>query len=188
MGDPSAAPNDRRYSGEIERLRSPQRVEIMEVERVTQLTLDGITAASLLDVGTGSGLFAEAFAAKGLSVAGVDLREDMLEAARQYVPSGEFRLGQMESLPCADSEFDLLFMGHVLHEADDLVQALREAYRVARGRVVVLEWPPVAQEFGPPLDHRLRHEQVSEAATQAGFTHLEAINLTHLVLYRLEKR
>ncbi|MBE2270633.1 MAG: class I SAM-dependent methyltransferase [Anaerolinea sp.] len=177
--------NDRRYGGEIERLRSPQRLALMEVERVVELALDGIAAQSALDVGTGSGLFAEAFAARGLTVAGVDLRDDMLEAARQYVPGGDFRQGRMESLPFEDVEFDVVFLGHVLHEADDLVAALREAHRTARLRVVVLEWPHRVQDYGPPLEHRLKPEQVAAAGSQAGFTRVERIDLTHLVLYRL---
>lgn len=181
----SSTPNDRRYSGEIERLRSPQRLALMEVDRVVELALEGIEARSALDVGTGSGLFAQSFAAKGLSVAGVDLREDMLEAARQYVPTGVFRMGRMEALPFADGEFDLVFLGHVLHEADDLALTLREARRTARVRVVVLEWPHTIQEYGPPLDHRLKPEQVEEAAILAGFRRFELITLTHLVLYRL---
>lgn len=178
-------PNDRRYSGDIERLRSPQRMALMEVERVVDLALAGLTAQSALDVGTGSGLFAEHFAARGLTVAGVDLREDMLEAARQYVPTGDFRQGRMEAVPFDDAAFDLVFLGHVLHEADDLVGALREARRTARMRVVVLEWPHRAQDYGPPLDHRLTPEQVAAAALEAGLPQFEQIDLTHLVLYRL---
>jgi ubiquinone/menaquinone biosynthesis C-methylase UbiE len=179
-------PNERRYGGDIERLRSAQRLALMEVERVVDIALAGITPSSALDVGTGSGLFAEAFAAKGLSVAGIDLREDMLEAARQYVPGGIFKLGRMEAVPFADAEFDLVFLGHVLHEADDLVVALREAKRTARMRVVVLEWPYAVQEYGPPLDHRLKPEQVDAAAAEAGFQNVEQIILTQLVLYRME--
>ena len=37
----------------------------------------------------------------------------------------------MEKLPFEDKAFDLAFMGHVLHEADDLLTALKEAQRVA---------------------------------------------------------
>ncbi len=178
-------PNDRRYSGEIERLRSPQRLALMEVERVVGLALEGIAAKSALDVGTGSGLFAEAFAAQGLTVAGADVREDMLDVARQFVPDGVFRQGRMEALPFGAGEYDLVFLGHVLHEADDLVVALREARRTARLRVVVLEWPHAVQDYGPPLDHRLKPEQVAAAALEAGLPQFERIDLAQLVLYRL---
>ena len=179
--------NERRFGGEIERLRAPQRVERLEVERVITLCLDGLTAPqSLLDIGTGSGLFAEAFAAKGLKAAGVDLREDMLEAARSYVPSGEFKLAHMEKLPFGDKTFDLAFMGCVLHEADDLLTALKEARRVAKTRVVVLEWPYETQEYGPPLEHRLKDETVRAAASEAGFAQINGQRLETMILYRME--
>lgn len=179
--------NNRRFSGEIERLRAEERLARLEISRVVDLSLAGLSAESMLDIGTGSGVFAETFAARGLQVAGVDLRDDMLEAARQYVPSGDFKQGHMESLPFADAAFDLAFMGLVLHEADDLVNALREAYRTTRHRVMVLEWPYEIGEFGPPQDHRLRAEQVLDAAREAGFKTVESITLNHLILFRLEK-
>jgi ubiquinone/menaquinone biosynthesis C-methylase UbiE len=179
--------NERRFDGEIERLRASERVARMEIDRVIDLSMVAPVPDSMLDIGTGSALFAEAFAAQGLKVAGVDLREDMLEAARQYVPSGDFRQAHMEHLPFADETFDLVFLGLVLHEADDLASALSEAYRAARKRVMVLEWPYEPGEFGPPLDHRLRPEQVLDAARQVGFKNAEQIILKHMTLFRLEK-
>lgn len=179
--------NERRYSGEIDRLRSPERVARLEVNRVVDLATAGLQPRSALDIGTGSGLFAEAFAARGLQIAGIDLREDMLEAARHYVPSGDFRQSHMETLPFSDSAFDLVFMGLVLHEADSLTTALKEAFRVVHSRVTVLEWPYQQAEFGPPLEHRLRPENVLASATQAGFKTAEQIDLEYLTLYRLDK-
>ncbi len=178
---------ERRYSGEIERLRSTERVARLEIDRVVDLSMIEPIPHSLLDIGTGSGLFAEAFAAKGLKVSGVDLREDMLEAARQYVPDGDFRQSHMETLPFPDVTFDLVFMGLVLHEADNLANALNEAYRVVRQRVMILEWPYEQGEFGPPREHRLRSETVLNTAHQVGFKAIEQIGLKHLTLFRLEK-
>ena len=179
--------NERRFGGQIERLRLPDRVARLEVERVVDLSLEGLTAHSILDVGTGSGLFAEAFAARGLSVAGIDLRDDMLAAAREYVPSGDFRQSPMESLPFGDARFDLVFMGLVLHETDDLAKAFGEACRVARQRLTILEWNYEVSDFGPPIDHRLRPVQVFDGARAAGFHHVESIALKHLTLYRAGK-
>ena len=178
---------ERRYSGEIERLRSAERVARLEIDRVVDLSLTEPSLQSFLDIGTGSGLFAEAFSAKGLKVSGVDLREDMLEAARHYVPEGDFRQSHMETLPFPDETFDLVFMGLVLHEADNLANALNEAYRVVRQRVMILEWPYEQGEFGPPLEHRLRSETVLDTARQVGFKAVEQIGLKHLTLFRLEK-
>ena len=178
---------ERRYSGEIARLRSAERVARLEINRVVDLSMTEPIPQSLLDIGTGSGLFAEAFAAKGLKVSGVDLREDMLEAARHYVPDGDFRQSHMETLPFPDETFDLVFMGLVLHEADSLANALNEAYRVVRQRVMILEWPYEQGELGPPLEHRLRPESVLDTAHQVGFKAIEQIELKRLSLFRLEK-
>ncbi len=77
--------NERRYAAAVEQLRAPQRVALLEIERVADLLLGDITAHTALDVGTGSGMFAEEFARRGLNVAGVDINPEMVEAARQYV-------------------------------------------------------------------------------------------------------
>jgi len=177
--------HERRFQGTAERLRSPERLARLEVSRVIGLCLEGIQAHSVLDVGTGAGVFAEAFAAQGLSVAGIDTNAELLEAARAYVPAGVFREGEAEALPYVDGAFDLAFLGLVLHETDRPLDALREARRVARLRVAVLEWPYREGTLGPPLAHRLSPERIAELAQQAGFAQVEQVGLEHVVLYRL---
>ncbi len=178
--------HDRRYAGTAERLRRPERLAWLEVERVVPLCLEGVDVATVLDVGTGGGLFAEAFAARGLEIAGCDVNAELLEAARAAVPQAEFTTGAAEELPYDDASFDLVFLGHVAHEVDDLDQTMAEARRVARRRVAVLEWPYRAEDHGPPLDHRLRPEVVEAEARKAGFAKVEQLELTHMVLYRLD--
>jgi ubiquinone/menaquinone biosynthesis C-methylase UbiE len=154
--------HERRFNREIERLRDPERIARMEIERVINLALDGLKGVqTVLDVGTGSGLFAEQFAAKGLQVTGLDANPEMLPAAQQYVPSGTFQEGIAEKLPFPDGSFDLVFMGLLLHETDDILAALREAHRVALQRVAILEWPDEEQPFGPPREHRLSYEKIA---------------------------
>ena len=45
------------YDGTVERLRSPERVARLEVDRVVSLCLEAADLRSVLDVGVGSGLF-----------------------------------------------------------------------------------------------------------------------------------
>ena len=177
--------HEKLYDGGVERLRAPERVARLEVERVVALSLEGAVIKSVLDVGVGSGLFAEEFSKRGLEVAGVDVNPEMIAAAKQYVPTGDFRESTAEVLPFPDASFDLVFLGLLLHESDEPLKVLQETRRVSRQRICILEWPYHDAEFGPPLAHRLISTKIAEMAKQIGFAHLESIPLTHLVLYQL---
>ncbi len=178
--------HERRFSGNFDRLRAPDRLERMEVQRVVELVLARWKPSSALDVGTGTGVFAEAFEARGLVVAGVDVNPDMVVEASRMVPAGTFRVAAAEALPFDAASLDVVFLGHVLHETDDPVKALSEAGRVARKGVAVLEWPPIEEEHGPPLDHRLTLERTDEFARKAGLTTIERPSLNHMVLTLLD--
>jgi ubiquinone/menaquinone biosynthesis C-methylase UbiE len=175
----------RRFSGMPAVLDSPQRTALLEVERVVDLCLATFPAQSVLDVGTGTGLFAKGFAARGLKVTGIDVNPNMIEAARRQVPEGRFRQAPAEAIPCGDGSFDLAFLGLVLHETDDRQQALREAGRVARLGAAVLEWPFRQARHGPPQAHRLKPADIMALAQTVGFARVETLPLSHLVLYRL---
>jgi ubiquinone/menaquinone biosynthesis C-methylase UbiE len=180
--------HEKRFQREIERLRDPERVARLEVSRAVDAVLEGMDGArTLLDVGTGSGVFAEQFAARGSEVTGVDANPAMIPVSQKFVPAGKFREAIAEALPFPDKTFDLVFMGLVLHETDDPQAALNEAWRVAIRRVAVLEWPCEEQPFGPPLSERFSIEQVKAMAHVAGFMQVEPVRLTHVVLYRMGK-
>ncbi len=96
----------------------------------------------LLDVGCGPGLAAQLAAQRGAHVAGLDAAEPSLEIARERTPAGDFRSGEMEDLPWADNTFDVVTGFNAFQYAADVVNALREARRVARpgGRVAMAVW------------------------------------------------
>jgi len=176
---------EKRFEGDIARLRNPERIARLEVERVVTLCLEETQIKCVLDVGTGTGLFAEAFAKRGLAVSGVDINPEMLPVARAHVPEGYFLESSAEALPFADESFDLGFMGLLLHESDEQLQVLSEARRVMRSRAGILEWASREEDFGPPLERRLVPEILAELAKQAGFSQFESIPLKKLVFYRL---
>jgi ubiquinone/menaquinone biosynthesis C-methylase UbiE len=178
--------HEKRFEGDFNRLRSPERVERLEVERVVGLCLEKGQAKNMLDVGVGTALFAEGFAQHGLKVAGVDANPEMLPAAAQYVPAGDFRQATAEALPWPDGSFDLVFLGLVLHEADDTLKAIKEARRVARQRVCILEWPYRDGVFGPPLADRLNPDILADMFQKAGFRKWKLTELSNTVFYGLE--
>jgi ubiquinone/menaquinone biosynthesis C-methylase UbiE len=179
--------NDRVFQGS-DRLRNPDRLARLEIGKVTDLCLEDARIRTVLDVGTGSGVFAEAFAARGREVAGIDIQEAMLEAARAAVPGARFMMASSESLPFEDGAFDLVFMGLVFHETDDPARSMAEAFRVSARTTALLEWPHAEQPFGPPVADRLTEAQVRTFGREAGFAHVRVIPLTALVLYLFDKR
>jgi SAM-dependent methyltransferase len=94
------------------------------------------------DVGCGAGMAALRAAQRGAKVSGLDAAENLLRIARARLPSGDFRLGDLEELPFADAEFDLVTGFNSFQYAANPVVALKEARRIAKpnGRVVVMTW------------------------------------------------
>ena len=169
--------NERRFSGEIAKLRNPERLERLQVNRVLDYTLAGLSGRGAVDVGTGTGVFAEALHARGFQVHGVDCNSDFVGIARQLVPGVEFSVAAAEKLPFFDQSCDLVFMGHLLHETDDAEAAMCEAFRVTRQRLAILEWPYVDQPVGPPLAHRIPLDKIRDLGIKAGFTSCDVIQL-----------
>jgi len=118
-------------------------------EDVTGLSMgcgDPITLASLipgqtvLDLGSGGGIDCFMAAKKvGESghVIGVDMTPEMLEKARSNqakmgFKNVEFRLGEIEHLPVADSTVDVIISNCVVNLSPDKPQVFREAFRVLK--------------------------------------------------------
>jgi len=179
--------NDRVYNRGVDPLRSPERVSRLEVNRVVDNCLINGDIVSALDIGTGSGLFAEEFSKRGLNAAAIDPNPEMIIATRNILPNIDIRKASAEEIPFEDNSFDLVFMGLVFHEVDDYLKAINEAYRISQKEVSILEWEYQDQDFGPPLKHRLKSSFIEELAEKAGFKKVEIIKLTNLILYKLYK-
>jgi len=92
----------------------------------------------VLDIGCGVGTHLQLFRHQGLDVTGLDASPEMLEAARGRLGAGvPLHLGFAEHLPFDDCEFDLCTLITSLEFVADAAQALAEAARVARRRVLV---------------------------------------------------
>jgi SAM-dependent methyltransferase len=96
----------------------------------------------LLDVGCGAGLAAQLAAELGAQVAGIDAAPAFIEIARERLPDGDFRVGDMEELPYTDASFDVVTGFNSFQHAANPVAALSEAKRVVRrgGRVAMVTW------------------------------------------------
>ena len=111
---------------------------------------------TILDVGIGTGRFAEYFNNSGFNVVGIDVSRSMMAKAR------EKRLRNLvqadaHCLPFRDRVFDGAIMIHVLHLLRDWVQVIGEVGRVT-GKVVVAE-----VEGGEGFSPRLRYLELRKA-------------------------
>lgn len=97
----------------------------------------------LLDIACGAGLATWMAAERGAVVAGLDASDGLLGIARERVPSGDFRAGDMTSLPWPDASFDVVTSFNGIWAGND--DALREGHRVLRpnGTVAIAFFGPI---------------------------------------------
>ncbi|HET7170414.1 MAG TPA: class I SAM-dependent methyltransferase [Gaiellales bacterium] len=119
--------------------------------------LDG--AASVLDVGCGSGRLAVELGARGAAVTGIDVSDGALAIARDRAARAGLAVRFMHAdmtgpLPFADAEFAAGVSRLALMIAPDPVAVLRELARVVApgGRIVTAVWARIEENawFGEP--------------------------------------
>jgi ubiquinone/menaquinone biosynthesis C-methylase UbiE len=179
--------NERIYNQEVDKLRSEERIKRLEIEKVVDLCIQDKIIKTILDIGTGTGLFAEAFNKNSIIVSGIDINEKLMDSAKLFLPESEFRLAPAENIPYGNNSFDATFFGLVFHEVSDYKKSLEEAYRVSLYQTFILEWKYITEDFGPPIEHRLKEEFIKEIAFSVGYKSIENFLLTNLILYKIKK-
>ena len=106
----------------------------------------------VLDVPFGTGRFVDMFLEKRMSVYGIDISQDMLDAAREALQSSydkcRIKLGSAESLPYQDEFFDVVvcfrFFGLISFEMAKKV--LAEIHRVTKNQGKLIIRVPVRKD------------------------------------------
>ncbi|TMK86901.1 MAG: class I SAM-dependent methyltransferase [Actinobacteria bacterium] len=132
----------------------------------------------LLDVGGGTGNYAQVFQARGFRVLVVDPEFEMIVHAARKVGPGRSAVADARSLPLPDASVDRAILVNVLHVIEDRPAAARELRRVLRGGPVVIADPTsdnaplfVHEYFGvaPPGNPRLSSDDIERILRDAGF-------------------
>ncbi len=129
-------------------------------ERVVNLT-NAPKGSKILDVATGTGQQAFAFAKKGYEVIGIDLSESMLNVAkkRNKYRNAKFEAADATNLPFEDNSFDVSSISFALHEMPLSIRekVLKEIVRVTKqkGIIVVVDYGLPKNKIGRSLVYHL---------------------------------
>ena len=108
----------------------------------------------ILDLATGTGWTSRVIARRGATVTGVDIAAELLEAARVKAEAErlpiDYQVGDAESLPFRDGEFDAVVSTVGVMFASRQEAAAAELARVCRrgGRIALTTWTPDGNVFG----------------------------------------
>lgn len=121
-------------------------------EQVVMPLLESLAGPGVraLDAACGTGRHAATLDRHGCETTGVDSSVEMLEVARAKVPNARFEVGDLESLPFADAEFDLITISLALCHLADPSRAVAELSRVLRpgGTLVIADPHPSGELLG----------------------------------------
>ena len=113
------------------------------IEHLVQRILP-LPGEQFLDIATGTGWTARRLAARGAHVVGIDLGAPVIEAAKSFAPSIDFRVGDAESLEFDDESFDGVTSRFGIMFANRPEDAATELTRVCKkgGRIGLVTWQP----------------------------------------------
>jgi ubiquinone/menaquinone biosynthesis C-methylase UbiE len=128
--------------------------ELPQARDLRERTYDGL-GDTVVDVGCGGGRAVGELAARGVRAIGVDLDPEMIEAARNRWPSGEFQVGDVTALPLGDGSVTGYRADKVLHALPEPELAVAEARRVLKsnGRAVLVgqDWDTMVIDAANPV-------------------------------------
>ena len=113
---------------------------------LAEMLLALLPPLAIADLGAGEATLSLMLARRARNVIAIDNSEKMVEfgrslARRQKVRNLEYRRGDLEALPIADSSVDLALLSQSLHHAPHPDRAVAEAWRIVRpgGQIAVLD-------------------------------------------------
>lgn len=116
--------------------------------------LDKYARGSVLDIGTGSGIYANYLTRSGHSVTAIDNQAEFVRAAKRKYPKVSFQKASAYKLPFKKNQFDTVVLFDVIEHLDD-VKVLTEAMRVGKRLIisVPLENSPVLMKWSLTHHH-----------------------------------
>jgi len=157
----------------LDKLNDPRRLELLDLAAICRrfrLQKD----MTLVEIGTGTGLFAEAFLnlLPEARCHALDISTEMIEWIRENRETDRLIPQVMEESRTSlqDDTADFLFMISLHHELAEPVELLNECRRILKpgGKVLVADWTKESID-GPPVEHRTDASTAISHLEKAGF-------------------
>lgn len=133
----------------------------------------------MADIGCGIGYFsipAAEIAGASSKIYALDVSAEMLdEVEKRELEAGASNIRCIKvdeyNLKLGDQSVGYAILSNVLHEIEDKKRYVCEIYRILQsgGRLAIIEWEKIDGESGPPVEHRVSYEEVSELLSENGF-------------------
>lgn len=163
--------------------------------RARVVTFTGAAKGSrILDVATGTGKQAFAFAKRGYDVVGIDLSEGMVEVAKRKnrYKNVKFQVADATNLPFEDNGFDVVSASFALHTMPPSIRqkVLKEMARVTRqaGTMVIVDFALPLNRIGKYLVYDLVKAPMGKHFVEFTHSDLEGLLKESGIEIREERR
>lgn len=162
----------------LDKLNNPERIKMLDLNKiVNELQLPD--KPTLVDIGTGTGVFAEELLniIPNSKCYGLDICEEMINWVKENRENNlnsrlETILMTENVIPLPDEVADLVFMITVHHELDDSQTLLNDVKRVLKknGKVLICDWK---EGFNK---HCIEKSSIINDLKSVGFTNIKEVN------------
>lgn len=161
----------------IEKFECKDRLADMKFnESMDMLELD--RDSNVLDIGSGTGIFAFTAAKSANKVVSIEMSDLMIGIQEEKIKDGNIENVEMvkcnfdgEKMPFEDGLFDAVILSTLVHEIEDKEKMFSEIERITKpgARILIVEFKKVKTEYGPPLEERLDENEIREIVGKYSF-------------------
>ncbi|MFL0198841.1 class I SAM-dependent methyltransferase [Clostridium sp. WILCCON 0269] len=141
----------------------------------------------MADIGCGIGYFAipaSKIVGDNGKIFALDILPEMLQEVQIKIKQNNISniktlLTKENDFKLEDAEITIAFISNVLHEIEDKKAFLSEIKKSIspKGRIAIIEWQKINNEFGPPIEHRLDKTDLIKVLDVLGFSNISTINI-----------
>lgn len=153
----------------LEKLNHPGRIIDINPTYIWEF-IDIQSPQTVADIGAGTGIFAKEFAklSPSSNIIALDISSTMIDWMNKNIcpdfPNITTMLMKESETPLSDNSVDIVIMINLHHELLDEQTLLHESYRILKtgGKIAICDWKKEETPKGPPMEIRLRPEEVAQ--------------------------